>query len=40
VTLSDGLTKLLEWYRAQGTSAEELLRTEIVRNWDVKAVTP
>lgn len=40
VTLADGLAKLLAWYRGQGTSAEELLRTEVVRNWDVKAFTP
>jgi UDP-glucose 4-epimerase len=40
VTLADGLAKLLAWYRAQGPSAEELLRTEVVRNWDVKAFTP
>lgn len=40
VTLADGLANLLAWYRAQGTSPEDLLRTEIVRNWDVKAMTP
>jgi len=38
VTLADGLAKLLAWYRAQGTSPEELLRSEVVRNWDVKPV--
>ena len=38
VTLADGLAKLLAWYRAQGTSPEELLRNEVVRNWDVKPV--
>jgi hypothetical protein len=32
------LTRLLEWYRAQGVSPEELLRNEVARNWDVKPV--
>ena len=36
VPLADGLTQLLEWYRVRGVSPEELLRTEVVRNWDVK----
>jgi UDP-glucose 4-epimerase len=39
VTLAEGLEKLLAWYRAQATTPEELLRTEVVHNWDVKAVT-
>jgi UDP-glucose 4-epimerase len=34
VTLADGLQQLLAWYRAQGKSPEELLRDEVVRNWD------
>ena len=38
VPLADGLSRLLEWYRVQGVSAEELLRNEVVRNWDVKPV--
>jgi UDP-glucose 4-epimerase len=38
VPLVDGLTQLLEWYRGQGVSPEELLRNEVVRNWDVKPV--
>jgi UDP-glucose 4-epimerase len=38
VPLTDGLTQLLEWYRAQGVPPEELLRNEVVRNWDVKPV--
>jgi UDP-glucose 4-epimerase len=38
VPLADGLLRLLEWYRAQGASPEELLRNEVVRNWDVKPV--
>ena len=38
VPLHDGLSRLLEWYRAQDRPAEELLRDEVVRNWDVKPV--
>jgi UDP-glucose 4-epimerase len=38
VPLADGLAQLLAWYRAQGVPPEELLRNEVVRNWDVKAV--
>lgn len=37
VTLREGLTKLLAWYRAQGLKPEELLQNEIVKNWEVKA---
>jgi UDP-glucose 4-epimerase len=36
VPLAEGLSRLLEWYRAQGVSPEELLEDEVVRNWDVK----
>jgi UDP-glucose 4-epimerase len=36
VPLAEGLSRLLEWYRAQGVSPEELLQDEVVRNWDVK----
>jgi UDP-glucose 4-epimerase len=36
VSLHEGLTRLLEWYRQQGRSPEELLRDEVVRNWDMK----
>ena len=39
VPLAEGLGRLLEWYRAQGASPEELLRNEVVRNWDVKPAT-
>ena len=35
VSLSDGLAKLLDWYRAQSVSPEDLLRDEVVRNWHV-----
>jgi UDP-glucose 4-epimerase len=38
VSLSDGLTKLLEWYRAKNVDPEELLRDEIVRNWTTAQV--
>ena len=38
VPLADGLGRLLEWYRTQGVSPEELLRSEVVRNWDVTPV--
>jgi UDP-glucose 4-epimerase len=37
VPLADGLAQLLAWYRAQNVSPEELLRNEVVRNWDVIA---
>jgi UDP-glucose 4-epimerase len=37
VPLEDGLRQLLSWYRAQGVSPDELLRDEVVRNWDAKA---
>jgi UDP-glucose 4-epimerase len=33
VTLEEGLRRLLAWYAAQPASAEELLATEVVRNW-------
>lgn len=33
VPLADGVTRLMDWYRAQNASPEELLRTEIIRNW-------
>ena len=39
VTLTEGLRQLLAWYRAQGTSPEDLLRAEVVRNWDMKPVS-
>jgi len=38
IPLAEGLGHLLDWYRAQGASPEELLRNEVVRNWDVKPV--
>ena len=33
VSMSEGLQRLLQWYRAQGKTPEELLEQEIVRNW-------
>jgi len=36
VALRDGLQKLLNWYQSQGKSAEELLETEIVKNWEAQ----
>jgi UDP-glucose 4-epimerase len=37
IPLADGLRQLLSWYRAQNVAPEELLRKEIVRNWDIAA---
>ncbi len=39
VPLEEGLRRLLEWYEAQGRSPEELLRSEVVRNWNPVAST-
>jgi UDP-glucose 4-epimerase len=39
VRLEEGLTALLEWYRSQEASPEQLLRDEVVRNWDANQVT-
>src|SRR5258705_7625118 len=33
VQLEEGLAMLLDWYRSQNASPEQLLRHEIVRNW-------
>lgn len=33
ISLEEGLRRLLEWYRTQPASPEELLRQEIVHNW-------
>lgn len=33
VSLSEGLQRLLQWYRDQNKSPEELLEQEVVRNW-------
>ena len=37
VSLQDGLERLLDWYRAQDKSPEELLEAEVIRNWDPEA---
>jgi UDP-glucose 4-epimerase len=37
VSLVEGLTRLLDWYRTQGKSPEELLEDEVTRNWDLDA---
>ena len=36
VSLHDGLAALLTWYQAQGKSPEELLKNEIVKNWEAQ----
>jgi UDP-glucose 4-epimerase len=33
VSLADGLSQLLEWYRGQSSTPEQLLEQEIVHNW-------
>ena len=38
IGLEEGLARLLEWYRAQNASPEQLLQDEVVRNWDVNPV--
>jgi UDP-glucose 4-epimerase len=34
VTLREGLSRLRDWYMALGQSVQELLRDEVVRNWE------
>jgi len=36
ISLKEGLIKLKEWYLQSGKSPEELLKNEIVRNWEAK----
>ena len=38
IPLAEGLTRLLAWYRDQGTSPEQLLENEVVRNWEATPV--
>src|SRR5678815_833302 len=38
VRLEQGLAQLLDWYKTQNVSPEQLLRDEVVRNWDVNPV--
>jgi UDP-glucose 4-epimerase len=35
VSLEQGLRRLLDWYRLQGTAPEDLLRDEVVRSWEM-----
>lgn len=37
ITLQDGLQKLKDWYLDAGVSPQELLKTEIVKNWEVSS---
>ena len=37
IPLGTGLARLLDWYRSLGAEPEDLLRREIVRNWNVTA---
>lgn len=37
ITLQDGLQKLKDWYFGTGVSPQELLKTEIVKNWEVSS---
>jgi UDP-glucose 4-epimerase len=39
VRLEDGLAMLLDWYRSRNASPEQLLRQEVVRNWDANSIT-
>ncbi|MBM3820369.1 MAG: NAD-dependent epimerase/dehydratase family protein [Acidimicrobiia bacterium] len=34
VSLSEGLGRLLDWYRASGVAPERLLEADVVRNWE------
>jgi UDP-glucose 4-epimerase len=36
ITLGEGLERLLAWYREQGSSPEQLLKHEVVRNWQAQ----
>ena len=35
VSLREGLERLMTWYEASGRSPEEMLRDEVVRNWEL-----
>lgn len=37
VRLRDGLAQLLAWYQAQDRPAEELLQSEVVKNWEARS---
>ena len=36
VSLSEGLTRLRDWYLASGVDPRELLRQEITHNWEAR----
>jgi UDP-glucose 4-epimerase len=38
ISLKDGLAQLRDWYSSQGTSPLELLKRELVRNWEPRSV--
>jgi len=38
VALHDGISRLRDWYTSQGKSPEELLKNEVVRNWEAQDV--
>uniref|UniRef100_A0A832A4L1 NAD-dependent epimerase/dehydratase family protein n=1 Tax=Desulfacinum infernum TaxID=35837 RepID=A0A832A4L1_9BACT len=38
VSLEEGLRRLKAWYESRGQSPEELLKQEIVRNWEIQGV--
>jgi UDP-glucose 4-epimerase len=38
IPLRDGLARLLDWYKKQGKSPEELLQQEVVRNWEPRDI--
>jgi UDP-glucose 4-epimerase len=40
VPLRDGLARLRDWYLGQGRSPEELLREEVVHNWQPRGAAP
>jgi len=40
VSLRDGLVRLRDWYVSQGKSAEELLRQEVLLNWEAQGAAP
>jgi UDP-glucose 4-epimerase len=38
IPLREGLARLRDWYSSQGTSPEELLEQEVVRNWEPRDI--
>jgi UDP-glucose 4-epimerase len=38
IPLRNGLARLLDWYKNQGKSPEELLEQEVVRNWEPRDI--